>query len=263
MVALLGRRKQPPAALRSFVLALGAGLCALTAPASGQITQTFAIDVDTAVDSRDPTYNFGVDTSIKVVVNGNDGSLARVLFELPGAAWSVPSADLLSAKVWFYTWKNLTAGRTVALLPLTRSFAEGTGDATASGDGATWQTCDGTSGWTTAGGDYDAGVSVDAAELAGAGLAGWFTWDIAALWDDANLRSHGAMLRMNDESDPGIGNMPRASFNSSDAGSNRPYVEVTYVPEPSSLAILSLLAGAAVLKRKHTRHIVRLRESEQ
>ncbi len=258
MVAILERLTW-----RSLVLVLCGCLCIRAAPAAAQITQTFPIDVDTGVDSRDPTFNYGVDTSVKVVVNGDDGSLARVLLELPAAAWSIPSADLVSAEVRLYTWKNMTGTRTVSLHPLTRAFVEGTGDDTASGDGATWQTHDGTNPWTIPGGDYDAGVSVDAVELAADGLSGWFTWDIAPLWDDANLRSHGAMLRMGDESDPGVGNMPRASFNSSDVGLDRPYVEVTYVPEPSSLAVLALLAGGAVLKRNRTHHFSRLMESGQ
>jgi len=144
MVAILGERKGATATWRPLALALGAGLCIWAAPAEAQITQTFPIDVDTAVDSRDPTFNYGVDTSIKVVVNGNDGSLARVLLELPGAAWSIPSAEVVSAEVRLYTWKNMTGDRTVSLHPLTRAFVEGTGDETASGDGATWQTYDGT-----------------------------------------------------------------------------------------------------------------------
>jgi len=58
----------------------------------------------------------------------------------------------------------------------------------------------------------------------------WFSWDITPLWNNTDLRAFGAMLRMNDESDPGAANMPRAPFTSSEGAANeRPYVEVTYV----------------------------------
>lgn len=113
----------------------------------------------------------------------------------------------------------------MTLHPLIRGFAEGTGDGTPSGDGATWQTYDGTNWWTCTGGDYGCSVLVDADKL-----SNWFSWDITPLWNNTNLRSFGAMLMMNDESDPGYSNIPRAPFTSSDGPANeRPYVEVTYV----------------------------------
>ncbi len=75
------------------------------------------------------------------------------------------------------------------------------------------------------GGDYDPGLYVDAFES-----TNWFSWDITALWNNGDLRSFGAMLRMDDESDPGYANMPRAPLTSSDGPVNeRPYVEVRYV----------------------------------
>ena len=206
-------------------LSVAAGLLTLTAPVKADIVEMFPIDVDTYIDSRDPTYNYGVAATAKVVVNGMDGSLARVLFKLPDSIWSISEGQLISAKVWFYVWMDQTADRTVILHPLIRGFAEGTGDGTPSGDGATWQTHDGTNWWTCTGGDYDCSVFIDAVES-----KNWFSWDITPLWNNTNLRSFGAMLTMNDESDPGYSNIPRAPFTSSDGPANeRPYVEVTYV----------------------------------
>jgi hypothetical protein len=206
-------------------LSVAAGLLMLATPVEADIVETFAIDVDTYIDSRDPTYNYGVASTAKVVVNGTDGSLARVLFKLPDDIWSISEDQLISAKVWFYVWMDRTADRTVTLHPLIRGFLEGTSDGTPSGDGVTWQTYDGSNSWTCTGGDYDSSVFVDAVES-----ANWFSWDITLLWDNTNLRSFGAMLAMNDESDPGYTNIPRAPFTSSDGPANeRPYVEVTYV----------------------------------
>jgi len=206
-------------------LSVSAGLLMPGTPVKADIIETFAIDVDTYIDSRAPTYNYGVAATAKVVVNGTDGSLARALFKLPDDIWSISEDQLVSAKVWFYVWMDRTADRTVTLHPLIRGFSEGTGDGTSSGDGATWQTYDGSNSWTCSGGDYDCCVFVDAVES-----ANWFSWDITSLWNNTNLRSFGAMLAMNDESDPGYTNIPRAPFTSSDGPANeRPYVEVTYV----------------------------------
>ena len=206
-------------------VSVAAGVLMLATPVEADIVETFAIDVDTYIDSRVQTYDYGVATTAKVLVNGKDGSLARVLFKLPDSIWSISEGQLLSAKVWFYVWMNRTAERTVTLYPLIRGFVEGTGDGTPSVDGATWQTYDGANWWRCTGGDYQCNISVDATES-----TNWFSWDITPLWDNTNLRSFGAMLAINDESDPGYPNMPRAPFTSSDGPANeRPYVEVTYV----------------------------------
>jgi len=201
-----------------------AGLFMQAAPLKAASVKTFAIDADTYIDSRDPTNNYGVATTAKVVVNGKDRSLARVLFRLPDSIWSISEDQLIWCKVWFYVWMDRTADRTVTLYPLIRGFVEGTGDGTASDDGATWQTYDGANSWTCTGGDYDSKAFVHADKS-----TNWFSWDITPLWDSTNLRSFGAMLKMDDESDPGYPNMPRAPFTSSDGPtSERPYVEVMY-----------------------------------
>ncbi len=208
--------------------------------------EKYYLDVDARIDSRDPNENFGVSTTARVVVNGDDGSLVRSVFELPDDIWSVSSGQLISATVHFYLWEDNTEDRTVSLHPLTTGFVEGTGDGTESGDGVTWLTYDGVNAWGTPGGDYDPNVFVTPVES-----TNWFTWDITGLWENTDLRSYGAMLRMDDESDPGPGNKPRAPFTSSDgSGGNLPYVELTYVPEPGSLAILVLLTGAVAVRRR-------------
>ena len=212
--------------LYEAVWAVTGMMSALAAAGAQPITQTYAITNDCYLDSRSPTYNYGVSTTCKVVVNGSDGSLARSVFKLPENLPPVPQVGLISAKVWFYVWFDQTGSRTVRLHPLKRAFAEGSGDQTPADDGASWLTADGVQPWTTPGGDYDATVYVDAVEG-----ANWFSWDITALWNNADLRSSGALLRMNDESNPGSGNMPRAPFTSSDGPlSQHPYLEITYLP---------------------------------
>jgi hypothetical protein len=213
---------------KGLMMVMGMVVAAAGTAARGQpATERFAIDVDTQLDSQRPTTNFGSSTTAKVVVNGTDGSLARSVFQLPDAIWSIPADQIASAQVWFYTWSNQTGDRTVDLHPLTQSFTE---------SGATWLTYDGTGSWTTPGGDYVGALSVGAVES-----SNWFSWDLTSLWANTDLRAHGAVLKMNDESNPGSGNQPRAPFTSSEgAADQRPYVEITYTPEPASLALLAL-----------------------
>lgn len=217
-------------------LLLSLALCSLAPARLSAVTVQFPIVTDTYIDSQSPTAAYGSSGSVKVVVNGDDGSLVRGLFELPADIWSIPVEDLVSAKVWFWTFRDSTGDRTVRLHPLSGAFAE---------DGATWNTSDGSSAWSTPGGDYDTGPFVSAAEG-----ANWFSWDITGLWDNVHLRSFGAMLKMDEETDPGAGNMPRAPFNSSDNSAERPYVEVTYVPEPVSLVGLGFSTALVMVRQR-------------
>ena len=226
-------------------------------------TNSYPITCDTYIDSQQPTFNWGLYTSAKVVVNGQTGSqsLTRVLFTLPDEALTISPGSVKSAKVRFYPTGDLFyATRNVELRPLTQGFSEGTGstkNGSATGNGATWYTSNGSTGWDSpdsftwpsptpipsGGGTYD---HAESDPPLGTIASGWYTWDITSLWANSNLRSFGAMLKMSDESDPGNPNMPRVTFASSDysTASLRPVVEITTVPEPSTCAML--VAGACL-----------------
>lgn len=215
-------------------------------------TIQYPIVVDTQLDSQASTANFGASTSAKVVVNGNDGSLARALFQIPNEAWS-QAGSLASAKVYFHVWNDQTGERNVQLCPLTHAFVEGTGQGSGTADGATWLTYDGFNAWASPGGDFNSVLAVDGTALDDGDI--WFTWDITSLWNNTDLRDHGAILMMSDESSPGAGIMPRAPFSSSEStGYPHPYLEITMVPEPG--AWLMLLAGgmASIFRRARNRN---------
>ncbi len=172
------------------------------------LVDVLPITVDTYIDSSRPTNNYGANGSAKVVASATP---ARALFMLPEDLWTNDVAQIVSATVSFYVWNDSTGDQEFRLYPLTRAFAE---------DGATWNTCDGASAWTAAGGDYDAVHSV----LAAKGVAGvygsdangkFFTWDITPLLTNpatrAELQAYGALL------DAGTATPQKfASFNSSD-----------------------------------------------
>ena len=142
-------------------------------------------------------------------------------FNSPPQLWTYSPDRIVSAKVVFYVWQDNTGTRNVSLYPLTRSFAQGTGNGTYPPDGATWLTYDGTNPWTNLGGDFDSGWSV-------VGVKGpvldpdmndrFFSWDITALLKTstsrAELQNYGAMLRIDETPVPTSG-IPRAPFTSS------------------------------------------------
>ena len=88
-------------------------------------TYTYQITTDTYLDSANPTENYGLSGSDKVVINST--SMCRTLFDLPTDLWSYSPGSIESASVSFYVFNDNTATYNVSLLPLTRGFAVGTG----------------------------------------------------------------------------------------------------------------------------------------
>ena len=215
-----------------FLLASLAGFFPHPASAAERI---FSISTDTYLDSQNPGTNYGLSTSVKVLINNNvtsDGSTCRGLFQLPSEVALQDIGKLAKAHVCFYVFNNQTAGRSITLFPLTRSFSEGTGNS----DGASWTTCDGTNAWTTPGGDFDASHPVVGIR----GTNGFFRWDITSLLENettrSNLLTYGALLQIDEIPVPTNGT-PRAPFTSSEGTTaERPFVQWT-LAAPLSLPI--------------------------
>ena len=220
---------------------------------------TFPIATDTFVDSRSSNTgkNNGAATTVKVTINSSDGSITRGLFLLPPDITLYETSQIARASVVFYVWQDNTEDRNVTLYPLTRPFVEGTGNGTIPADGATWQTYDGTNGWTTAGGDFDTNFPV-------VGVKGdildpdmhdrYFTWNITALLTNesarAELLNHGAILVIDEVPPPSIG-MPRAPFTSSDDlgydAEYRPHLELVVIPRTMDVAVATFDGSAKAI----------------
>ena len=217
----------------------------------------FSITTDVYMDSRSSATNYGAAKTVKTVINSSDGSICRGLFQLPSEISIYPTDQVAKAVVRFYVWQDNTTNRNVTLFPLTRSFAEGTGNGSASGDGATWYTCDGLNAWTNAGGDFDENFPV-------IGLKGpvlntdnndrFFTWDITPLLTNDTARTelltYGALLRIDESPVPASG-MPRAPFTSSDdlsyRSEYRPQVQVLVIPQTAGVSQISIEEEALVM----------------
>ena len=112
---------------------------------------------------------------------------------------SIPSgANILSARLelYHYVTTSTPVDPGVEVHRLTRSWVEGTHGGTGSADGATWDTWDGASNWTSSGGDY-APVPVDSSAIS-ATTGDWESWEIGELvkgWIDGSHPNHGIILK--------------------------------------------------------------------
>lgn len=265
---------------RYFIIAAIVAAQAAGAAAWAQsTTYSYPITADTYIDSKNSTLNFGTSGSDKVV---DSTTPCNTLFQLPSSLWSYSPVTIQSAVVSFYAFQtngDLLAGENaISLHPLTQTFVAGTGTKNGTaGAGATWLTYDGTTPWATPGGDYDAansvadittpsivynGSSVGVQSGDAPNGATFFTFDITSLLNnpttDTELQDNGAILIL------GSGDNPQSyvtfvsadTTSSSDTPAYRPLLDVTVVPEPSSLILaLTGLAGLACLRiRRRARH---------
>jgi hypothetical protein len=248
--------------------------------ASAQNNYTYLITADTYIDSSNPNTNYGAYGYDKIVDSdkpASSPSQCRTLFDLPSTLWSLPSSDILSATVSFYTWNDNTGrySNDVSLIPLTRAFGVGTGNGKtlSVANGATWLTYDGTNSWTTPGADFDPATNSVPGVPGPVGSQGgtnfpdsngrFFTFNIMPLLTNSTtedeLQNYGAMLSID------IGNaLPAtnvqyyAAFISADntnyAASYLPSIDLTVIPEPSSLLLVALgtTATACFLRKRPT-----------
>jgi len=157
-------------------------------PATGKDT-TIACP-DTGYD----TSNFG--TSHKIQVN-QVAYPNKILIQFPLDA--IPSnATIQSAIFQMYDFDYYdSTSLPVAAYRIMVPWAEGTGNYTASNDGATWYTRDGTNSWNVAG--MGAGSDYDATAVAttSVSVTGWYSWNITALvnaWRAGTYPNYGIML---------------------------------------------------------------------
>jgi len=192
---------------------------------------------DATIVRGQPTYNNG---SWTIHVAGDLGPFWQSFRPMAQFDLSaIPAGSTVnSATISFYQYSQIGGvPRTLDLHYLTGGWTEGTGELTASGDGATWDTKDGASLWTTSGGDYDAtaSASVVAPPVAGA----WIDWDVRSLaqgWIDGAIPNNGVIIKKSVEN--------AASFDCSLFYSSEwsdptlyPKLVVEYIPPPGSITL--------------------------
>ena len=194
------------------------------------------------------TYNYGALTTLQLYAASNQ--IKRLLME-----WTL-SADpggVSISEISLFLKVQGSGGGTpqVDIHELTQAFVEGTGEGTATGDGATWLTYDGTNTWTANGGDYDATI-VDSALPGGAGS--WAEWVLrgAGATNSMDALTWGNtkdfLLKYNDE--PSYPDHRYFHSKEAASGGDRPYIEITYfvsqTVSPSAIASLEAFGSSKV-----------------
>lgn len=169
---------------------------------------------DTWVSSINTTTNFGTDTTINCDARSSVKRWAFFNFTLPSGSGTITKVTFYG----YYLGPASTYGLNVAVNEMTRTNWTETG--------ATWNTYDGTNNWTTTGGDFSSTVIHE--HTVGA-AAGWESWDLMGgsatnpltlNWgDDVNFRLGYTTQGATYES---------FSMSTAEAGSNNPYLEITY-----------------------------------
>jgi hypothetical protein len=167
-------------------------------------------------------------------VGANASSVRRGLVSFDVS--SIPaSAQVVSATVSLYETITLRGSGVVGVHRVTTPWAEGGGQNTCVGEGATWTQTGTGSSWLTPGADF---VSADESSVAKAAgdQPGWDRFDVTSTvqgWVDGAFQNDGLLLKLDDESASPCTTVtncnywPYASNDYSDS-SLRPVLTITY-----------------------------------
>lgn len=150
------------------------GFSAYTLPLTVVIQPDAAEGVDTWLYDWKATWNYGVQSNIKVIKDAWERSHGLIRFDLS----SIPKeARIQSAVLELHQQSPAADGGDVLVHRMTTSWSEGT---TNQGTGEpNWTQKDGTTNWATPGGDFDA-QAIATASVPDS-TVGWSQWDITAL----------------------------------------------------------------------------------
>lgn len=106
---------------------------------------------DAYIKSSDPTYNYGSSTIFVVGEINSAVSVYRSVLKFDLS--TIPSGAVIDSAIMTIRIKTdiSSNARTLRVYRLKKAFTEGTGNGSATGDGVTWNTRDGSNNWTTAG----------------------------------------------------------------------------------------------------------------
>lgn len=175
---------------------------------------------DAYLVSGSPSQNFGVSTGVDI--RGDDNR--RTLIEFDFSSISSNSKVISAVLKLYVTATGAPPNPNAILYRVNRTWTEGTGNGAVTGDGATWNTYNGTASWTAGGGDFDSQIW---ANTTIASSNKWYEWNVTALvqnWVNDAYPNYGMLLRTTTT------NSGTHTFASSDnANSSRwPILEINY-----------------------------------
>jgi len=207
---------------------------------------------DTFIDAENPNTNYGEQWYMHLYMSSHNPKRSELVkFDLSGqipAGQTIVSATL---GLWVYQVVDMTSGDWADVAPYrvrgTRTWVE---------NQATWNVFRGSTYWATAGcentswdryGTYD-GTAIRFTK--NSEVNRYYTWDVTSsvqTWYAGSEANNGWLVRIVDHD----GGTDGVSMNASESSSPsyRPYLTITYVPEPGTLGLLAL-GGAALMRKK-------------
>jgi hypothetical protein len=174
-------------------------------------------DVDCGVSSATPSTSLCGNTTFKVGTSGTNKNNALLRFDVRGQL--SPEAQIQHAAMGMQMVSETgSTAKTVRAFPATRDFTSS----------ATWNTYNGTSAWTTPGGDFATTPAAESDPSVGGGSANgrWYFWDMTRVvdgWVNGSLANHGVVL-----TDNGASANNTFSFASTEAGTGDPYLDILW-----------------------------------
>jgi len=190
---------------------------------------------DCFIEATDPTWNYGVTTTLDVAKNWPSTYDARTLVKVVAPSKPIGATGNPRPRIRVYCGTAPAAALLIQVFKVSRTATEvleGSGSGSATGDGATWNTYNGVNNWTIAGGDYN--------EFLGQGVVtvvGWKEFSLGEIDLDWG-QSAWVILRCADEASGSDG----AIFNSAENGSNKPVIR-WYYDDDTPKKIVDLKAG--------------------
>ncbi|MCK4613196.1 MAG: DNRLRE domain-containing protein, partial [Thermoplasmata archaeon] len=159
--------------------------------------------------------NYGTDGYIYISPWSGYEKRGIVTFDLS----SIPSgAQVTSAILYLHEYSTQGTARTIGVHRVTSSWTEG---------GITWNSRDGTNNWGTAGGDFIS-TATEQKSISWTGVLKWDTWDVTSdvtAFVSGTYSNYGWIVKDENE---GAGANYYWQFNSKEAASNQPKLQVTY-----------------------------------
>jgi hypothetical protein len=189
----------------------------------GTMTLTLGTDpgMDAAISSLSSTANYGNDSD-GITKIGSILQNQLIQFDLSSFA---STATIVSANLQLFQ-TSVSSTTVISAHRLNQAWLEGTKSGSGTADGVTWKTTDGSTAWTTNGGDYDSSPITQTTINTNKNT--FSSWDISSqvqAWISGKAANYGLLLKAQDN--------VIASFASKEdsTAANRPKLVITYTCE--------------------------------
>ncbi len=200
------------------------GLALLVSPAEGATSVTLQpSSADSYIDEGTPTINNGSGNTVRV--RSKTGSRQRTVVEFNLS--SIPSdAAIKTGTLSLFMNQAPGSSRTLGAHRITGSVLW-------SETGVTWNSRDGSTNWTSVGGDFNAATSTT---TTGTSSSVWLNWDIKAdvqAWVDGSATNNGTLLK--DANESSTDEQERFASKEDGTAANQPKLAVSYLRKVTGL----------------------------